>query len=154
MKLFQIGVFVVAILFLGCSEDVKSKRIDNKLQSKEKDSISTIAGLPWHSDLESAFSLASKENKNVIVMVGEESCRFCKKMKEKTLIDVRIQKKLNNYILVSLKRSDKKSIKYISEFDGNIPSFFFMKSNKEMIEPVVGYFKPDDFLQYIEEIEE
>ena len=126
----------------------------NEEQKKTEDRLSTISGLSWYSDINTAFNIAQQENKNVIVMVGEENCKWCNKMKKRTLTDIRIKDKFQAYILVSIKRSDEVSVKYLPEFDGNIPSFFFMKSNKELIEPIVGYFAADDFLQYIKEIEE
>lgn len=136
-------LYLSILLLSGCSKnEERSKGVD------------TIAGLSWHLDMQRGFSLAKKEGKDVIVMVGEDSCRWCKKMKERTLTDTRIQEKMKKYVLVSIKRSDKDSVKQIAEFDGNIPSFFFMHANKELIEPVVGYFKADDFLSYIQEVEE
>jgi len=133
-----------SLFFVGCSEKSKDK----------VDTVKTISGLTWYLNIENALAQAKEEKKNIIVMVGEDSCRWCKKMKEQTLTDNRIQEKLKAYILVSVKRSDKDALKYLNTFDGNIPSFFFMKDNKELIESIVGYFKADDFLDYINEIEE
>jgi thioredoxin-related protein len=155
-------LFVFLYLILGCKKEstthivsstasLKSKSIE---QISKKDSIKIIAGLPWHSDIKSAFTLAKKEKKNVIIMVEENSCKWCRKMKELTLTDKQVQEKLKTYILVAVKRSDKNAITQIPEFDGNIPSFFFMKTDQELIEPVVGYFEAKDFLHYIKEIEE
>ncbi|PHS34353.1 MAG: thioredoxin family protein [Sulfurovum sp.] len=155
MKYFSLIIF--GLLFVSIFSFGNAKILTNTgqdTQKNKKDTLSTIAGLPWHSDINTAFRLAQQEHKKVIVMVGEEYCKWCKKMKARTLTDVRIQEKFKRYILVSIKRSDKTSVKYIPEFDGNIPSFFFMKANRELIEPLVGYFTADDFLQYIKEIEE
>ena len=162
-----LGTFIfVTLLLVGCSDktDKKSESFTSAIESNKTekkasaqqspDTLQTIANLSWHSNVETAFGEARKEHKNVVIMVGEESCRWCKKMKERTLTDKRIKEALANYILVSVKRSDKEALKYIPQFDGNIPSFFFMTANKETIEPVVGYFKADDFLAYIKEIEE
>lgn len=108
----------------------------------------------WHTELESALSLAKKEHKNVLVMVGEASCRWCVKMKKETLSKSCVLKKLQNYVLVSVKRSDKNAIKNLEGFDGIIPSFFFIKANEEPIDSIIGYFKPDDFIRYMEDAEE
>jgi len=151
---------------LGCSEKKEQKEVtftSRNISKKESvkpspqeaiDTVKSIANLSWHSHVETAFELAKKEHRDVIIMVGEDYCRWCTKMKEGTLTDKRIGVELKKYILVSVKRSDKEAIKYVPDFDGNIPSFFFMTANKEMIEPVVGYFKADDFLEYIKEIDE
>ncbi len=75
-------------------------------------------------------------------------------MKEDTFTDARIKTKLEKYTLVSVKRSDKSAIKHVPSFDGTIPSLFFMKTDRELIEPVVGYFVADDLLSYIKELED
>lgn len=110
--------------------------------------------LQWHTDIELTFQNASKTNTDVIVMVGEDYCKWCQKMSESTLEDPRIKDILSKYALVYIKRSDKKSISYVPPFDGNIPSFFFMNKNKDIYESIVGYFTADDFLEYIKDIEE
>jgi len=151
---------------IGCSEksEKKSGPSTPKIVSEKKeiqistqllpDTVSTIGNLVWHSNIKESFLLAKEQDKNVIVMVGEDDCRWCVKMKKHTLTDERIQDHMQKYILVSIKRSDKDAISHVPEFDGNIPSFFFMDANKEVMEPVVGYFKSDDFLDYIKEIED
>lgn len=130
------------------------KVVEKKEAQKKEDSIIMIAGLPWHSDIDTAFAIAAKEDKHVIVLVEEDYCKWCKKMEASTFTDARIKEKLAKYTLVSVKRSDKSTIKHIPSFDGTIPSLFFMKPDRELIEAVVGYFIADDFLSYIKEIEE
>ena len=151
------GVFFAASAKGAESKSVNAnafKVVQEQDVQKKEDSIKMIAGLPWHSDIDTAYALAQKENKQVIIMVEEDYCKWCTKMKKSTFTDTRIKAKLEKYILVAVKRSDKSAIKHVPSFDGNIPSLFFMKSNREMIEPVVGYFVPDDLLSYIKEIEE
>jgi len=160
-----LAIFLL-LLLLGCSNktdkksapikpDIQSNKVQKETSAQQSpDKLQTIANLPWHSNVEIAFSKAKKEHENVLIMVGEDDCRWCVKMKERTLTDTRIIEALKKYVLVYVKRSDKEALKYIPQFDGNIPSFFFMTENKETIEPVVGYFNADDFLQYIQEIEE
>lgn len=130
------------------------KVLQKQASQKKEDSLITISGLQWHTNVDTAFDIAAKEKKRVIIMVGENYCRWCTKMKERTFTDARVREKLAAYTLVSIKRSDKSSIKHVPTFDGNIPSLFFMNSDRELIEPVVGYFVADDFLSYIKEIEE
>jgi len=161
-KLFFI---LLALLVLeGCTDktDKKSSLVTSDTTSESiytskqtlVDTIETLGNLSWHSNVEEAFILAKKENKDVIIMVGEDSCRWCVKMKKKTLTDTRVQEQMKKYVLVSIKRSDKEAVKFVPKFDGNIPSFFFIDKNKELMESVVGYFNADDFTGYIKEIEE
>ncbi|MCF6243406.1 MAG: DUF255 domain-containing protein [Sulfurovum sp.] len=160
-SLFLFYCLVLLSFLLGCSEKnehkaestlkISSQTIDKPIK---EETTKTIAGLRWYLNIEESLKIAKRLKKNIIVMVGEESCRWCKKMKERTLTDKRIQEKLKSYILVSVKRSDKDAIKHLDTFDGNIPSFFFMEKDKEIIDSIVGYFKADDFLEYLNEIEE
>lgn len=157
---------ILLLSLTGCSEKTEKKSepstptivSDKKeIQSSAQllpDTESTIGNLLWHSNVKEAFLLAKEQDKNVIVMVGEDDCRWCVKMKKHTLTDARIQEHMQKYILVSVKRSDKDAIKHVPEFDGNIPSFFMMRHTEEVIDSVVGYFNPNDFLQYIEEIQD
>ena len=161
-------VYLTILLFLlvGCNEKTERKvgpRTPEIVTEKTTpisgaqnlpDTVITIGNLSWHSNIKQAFTLAKEQDKDVIVMVGEDSCRWCIKMKKNTLTDRRIQEQMQKYILVSIKRSDKAAVKYVPEFDGNIPSFFFMTNKEEVMDSVVGYFKEDDFLEYIKEIEE
>ena len=152
MRIMYLFLIFAFFGFTACSESGENRAIENV--SSTKDTIQNIAGLSWDTQIDKALKNAQKSHKNLIVMVGEESCRWCKKMKEDTLSDERIQKKLSKYILVSVKRSDKKSVAHMPEFDGKIPSFFFIEDNGEVYDSVVGYYKADDFLRYINEIEE
>ncbi len=158
-------VFLSLWIFIGCGdkpqkssglvtpelEVLAAKEIISKQELP--DTVETLGNLIWHSNIKEAFALAQKEKRRVVVMVGEDDCRWCIKMKKRTLSDPRVQQALQKYILVSIKRSDKASVKYVPEFDGNIPSFFFMEYSQELIEPIVGYFNADDFSEYIQEIE-
>jgi len=136
------------LVFANAEVQVLDTRTD------KKDTVTMIAGLSWHSDIDTAYAIAKKENTKVIIMVGEDHCKWCKKMKERTFIDARIKEKFEKYTLVSVKRSDKSAIKHVPSFDGNIPSLFFMQNTREPIEAVVGYFIANDLLDYVQEIEE
>jgi len=157
-------IFLAMIVLAGCTEktEKKSSQFTQDIQSETTqtnkqslpDAVEHLGDLSWHSNVKEAFSLAKKENKKLIIMVGEDSCRWCVKMKKKTLIDTRVQEKMKQYMLVSIKRSDKEAVKFVPEFDGNIPSFFFIDENKESMGSIVGYFNADDFVEYMSEIEE
>ena len=129
--------------FVGCQE----KPIQKVKQV-------TISGQQWYVDIDIAQALAKKEKKNLLVMVSEPTCRWCVKMEEETLTQTSIQKKLSEYILVSLKRSDKQSTKKLEGFDGNIPSFFFIEPQSGFSESIIGYYEANTFLDYLREIED
>jgi len=124
-------------------------------QDKEENaSLGAFEALHWETDMDDAFARAQKEHKDVMVMVEEKHCKWCKKMKKGALSDREVQDKLQSYILLKVKRSDKKTAKRIEAFTGAIPSFYFMQPDKEMIDSVIGYFVTEDFVGYLDEIAE
>jgi len=106
----------------------------------------------WVKDINTAFKLAQKEQKTVMVLVEGEHCRWCVKMKHRTLADENVQKKLKSYITVKVMREDEDAVKDLPIIDG-VPSIFFMTPEKEVIESVIGYFNVEDFLSYIGDVE-
>ena len=139
----KIIILYSLFLFIGCNTPHASK----------EEKLLTLAGQKWHTNLNLSMLKAKKENKNLLVMVSEDYCRWCLKMENETLSQIDIQKKLKDYILVSLKRSDKESVKQLSGFDGNIPSFFFIEPNTDFMESIIGYYEAPVFLDYLIEIE-
>ena len=70
------------------------------------------------------------------------------------LSDPNVQHKLQSYILLKVQRSDKKTASRIEDFTGAIPSFYFMQPNQEVFESIIGYFATEDFLSFLNEIED
>jgi len=106
----------------------------------------------WLKDINTAFEMAKKEQRSVMVLVEGENCRWCKKMKHRTLGDENVQKKLKSYITVKVMRENEDDVKDLPIIHG-VPSIFFMTAKKEVIESVVGYFNVEDFLSYISDVE-
>ena len=112
---------------------------------------STIA-LDWAKDMDTALSTAKKEHKNIMVMVEGEHCRWCKKMKGRTLSDDAVEKRLENYVLVKVMREDGNAMAKLPPVRG-VPTIFFMKEDKAIIEEIIGYFNVEDFISYINDVE-
>jgi len=121
---------------------------------KKDETLDTFEKLIWETDMDLAFERAQKEHRNVMIMVEDTRCKWCKNMKVGALSDPNVQAKLQPYILLKVQRSDKETAKRITEFTGAIPSFYFMEPNQELYESIVGYFTTEDFLQFLTEIEE
>lgn len=113
---------------------------------------STLFSLEWIKDLDTAFALAKKEHKNVMVLVEGEDCRWCKKMKHRTLSDETVEKRLEKFILVKIMREDPKAMSVMPQVKG-VPTIFFMKEDKAVIEDLIGYFNVEDFISYIDDVE-
>jgi len=116
-------------------------------------STTLFAGeIVWIKDINSAFKLAQKEQKTVMVLVEGKHCRWCVKMKHRTLGDENVQKKLKSYIAVKVMREDGDAVKDLPIIHG-VPSIFFITPKKEVLESVIGYFNVEDFLSYIADVE-
>ena len=120
-----------------------------------KNIVPDIQGtLIWQDNVKTAFELAQKEQKNVMLMVEDERCRWCIKMKEGALSDERVKKNLQKYILLKIDRGDNESMESLPGLRGPIPSFHFFTAKKKSIDKIAGYYETEDFLGYIKEIAE
>lgn len=112
-----------------------------------------LGALEWTKDLDTALAKAEKEHKHIMVLVEGQYCRWCKKMEERTLGDIRVTKRLENYIVVKVMREDAKPMTKLPPVNG-VPTIFFLKENREMLIDVVGYFDVQDFISYIDDVEQ
>ena len=106
----------------------------------------------WQKDISAAFEKAKKEHKLVMVFVEGESCRWCKKMKHRTLSDESVDKRLQDYVAVKVFRENKEDITDLPEIQG-VPSIFFMTAQKKILESVIGYYNVEDFISYLNDVE-
>ncbi len=113
---------------------------------------STLFSVEWVKDIDTALTLAKKEHKNIMVLVEGENCRWCKKMKHRTLSDETVEKRLEKYVVVKVMREDGNAMSVLPPIQG-VPTIFFMKENKAVIEEIIGYFNVEDFLSYIDDVE-
>jgi len=108
--------------------------------------------LKWEQDLDKAFVKAQDTNKTVMIFVTKSGCRWCVKMKKRTLSHKVIKQDLENYILVKLDRNNI----YNYDFIDNIkyfPTILFYSPKKRLYEKVVGYFNVEDFMSWIDDVE-
>lgn len=159
------GMACMGLLFCPvCGEETVKTAIPSTLKSqkhetgqkmqKKEGTLGDFEKLSWETDMDHAFERAQKEQKNVMIMVEDRRCKWCKNMKMGALSDPNVQDKLQSYILLKVQRSDKKTAGRIEDFTGAIPSFYFMEPDQELFESVVGYFAIEDFLRFLTEIEE
>ena len=111
-----------------------------------------LFALDWVKDFDSAMSQAKKEHKNIMVMVEGEHCRWCTKMKGRTLSDDVVEKRLKKFVIVKVMREDTNVMAKLPSVKG-VPTIFFMKENKEVLEEIIGYFNVEDFISYIDDVE-
>jgi len=110
------------------------------------------AELAWQKDIYTAFEEAKKENKVVMVMVENKHCQWCKKMKHRTLYNDSVSKRLESYIVVKVMNKDINALKELPKING-VPTIFFMKADKEVLDSVTGYYDIPDFISFLNDIE-
>ncbi len=116
-------------------------------------STTLFAGeIVWQKDITSAFEKAQKENKVVMVLVEGEQCRWCTKMKERTLSADSVSQRLEPYIMVKVMREDAEDVKDLPAIKG-VPTIFFLKADKKVLESVVGYYNIVEFAGFIDSVE-
>jgi len=108
--------------------------------------------LTWEKDLSTAFKLAKKEHKIVMVMVESKHCRWCKKMKHRTLSDDVVSKRLEKYVLVKVLQEDTDTSKYLPPIKG-APTIFFLTEDKKEIMTALGYYDVSDFTSYLNDMD-
>ena len=113
---------------------------------------STVFSLDWVKDIDTAFSMAQKENKNVMVFMEGPYCKWCKKMKDRTFADEHVQKRLEKYIVVKVMRNDPNVMIELRQVRG-VPATFFMNANKKVFESILGYLAAEEFIAYINDFE-
>lgn len=144
----KLGVILSTFfIFTACSDS--SKATQKEVSTQIKDNY----GIPWEKDISTAFRRAKNEHKNVMIMAVSKGCKWCKKMKKNTLSNEKVAKVLENYILVQADRETPSEREQLPPFK-HVPIIFFMTPQKEVIDNLRGYFEPEDFLEYITEIEE
>jgi thioredoxin-related protein len=111
-----------------------------------------LLALDWVKDIDTAVEIAKKEHKNIMVMVEGEHCRWCKKMKGRTLTDDAVEKRLEKFVVVKVMREDGNAMAKLPPVEG-VPTIFFMKEDKAIIEDIIGYYNVEDFTSYIDDIE-
>ena len=108
--------------------------------------------LSWEKNIDTALSKAKAEHKTLMVFVEGEHCSWCKKMKHRTILDDAVEKRLVKFVLVEVMREDVKAMTHLPSVRG-VPTIFFMKADKTVLEEVIGYFNVEDFLSYIDDVE-
>lgn len=113
---------------------------------------STLFSIEWSKDLETAFNLAKKEHKNIMVVVEGENCRYCKKLKHRTLSDETVEKRLEKFVTVKVMREDASAMSVLPEVKG-VPTIFFMNEDKVISDEILGYVDVEDLIYYINDVE-
>jgi thioredoxin-related protein len=110
------------------------------------------AELDWPNDYKAALKQASKEKKDVYMLVTSQSCRWCRKFESTTLQDEVILERLKQkYVLLHVDRdADFIPAKFKKE---RVPRHYFITAKSEVIYSFLGYWSSEDFDSFLDDVE-
>jgi len=144
-------ILLLILLFVSCDNSTPT---DNNLHNKPNNfSITLLSNInKIYTNYDKAFKIAKNENKVVFILFTTTYCRWCTKLRETTLKDPEIIKRLNKDFIVLL--LDKNYSKYPSKYTIKaVPSIYLTDKNEEIFTSIVGYYKnPNDYLKWFKYI--
>ena len=99
----------------------------------------------WTCDFKEAQVLAEKEQKNILLIISTESCRWCRKLESTTLRDASVVKRVNaEYIALKLTKGKDTYPSHLKA--KRVPMTYFLQPDGELVHSMVGYWNVEDFL--------
>ena len=134
---------IILLLIVGCGQKVSENNPN---------------GIKWGNNLDSAFAIASKSDKIIMIDFMAEWCPPCKKMDNKTFSNTNIIKKTNEFIPVRIDVDKQKDI--AEEYNGNarkyggigIPNILFLDKEKNIIRQIVGFHNVDQLMGVMDSV--
>ena len=123
-----------------------------------EDQVSKNNGIKWKNNLDSAFAIASKSNKLIMIDFMAEWCPPCKEMDKKTFSNTNIIIKSDKFIPVRIDVDKQQNI--AEEYNGNarkyggigIPNILFLDKEKKIIRHIVGFHDVDQLMGIMDSV--
>lgn len=111
-----------------------------------------LYGVEWAKDMQSAQAKALKEHKPLMVFIEADYCRWCKKMKYRTLGDDKIEQRLNKEaVAVKIDEDEVSKYRFLPPVEG-IPTTFFFSPDGSLMQEIFGYVDTDVFNNYFDSV--
>jgi len=139
-------LLLLLLIFVSCSQSENAKETDENLNSTiTMPNIDVV-----YSNYKEAFRIAKKKDRPVFILFTTKYCRWCIKLKEKTLKEKEIVERLNSEFIVLL--LDKDHSKYPSKYQVSaVPSVYITDKNEEIFTSIVGYHKNShDYIKWLD----
>lgn len=108
--------------------------------------------IKWQDNYQNALSHAQDEDKLIFVFITSEDCKFCKKLKETTLQNSDIVKKINDRYssVIVMKGKDT----YPDTLNSKAtPMLYFLDKNENIIDYSLGYWDVLDFKFILKDVD-
>ncbi len=115
--------------------------------------ISTLlsAELDWTNDYKKALSQATKEKKQIYILITSNSCGWCRKFENTTLQNEAVLKRLKQkFVLVHVDR-DMDELPEMFKID-RVPRHYFVTQKGEIIHTFMGYWSSEDFNSLLDDV--
>ncbi len=105
-----------------------------------------MAEIVWQPSYKVAQAEAKKENKPMMVLLVSHTCRWCRRLENRTLENPEVAAFVRkHFVPVIVYREDRNFPDFITS--SMVPTTFFLTpEGKNIIKPVVGYWEPMDYM--------
>ena len=134
---------IILLLIVGCGQKVSENNPN---------------GIKWGNNLDSAFAIASKSDKTIMIDFMAEWCPPCQRMDNTTFSNTNIIKISTEFIPVRIDVDKQKDI--AEEYNGNarkyggigIPNILFLDKEKNIIRQIVGFHNVDQLMGIMDSV--
>ncbi len=111
------------------------------------------AELSWADSYADAVAKAKAENKNVLVLISKDRCRWCKKLKTTTLQDEAVVARVERgYVAVEVTRGVDDYPEYLKA--KMVPMSYFLYPDGSLImRGVAGYWSTEDYMSFLDDVD-
>ncbi len=110
---------------------------------------SLFGDINWIEDIDDAYEVAAKENKNVMVMLSRKGCPACKYMKDIVFKDKNFSNRFNKGLVAVHIDIHKDFMPDGLEFFAT-PTFYFLDANEKKLHRINGAHNSKEFSEELE----
>ncbi len=106
-------------------------------------------GIRWEKDIATAIKKGRQLNKPVMVLVSKDGCHWCDHMRESTLKNPEVVKRLNSDF-ISVEGYTNRGEVPRDLMTGGTPGTWFVKNGEPMFQPLMGALPADQYLEALD----
>ncbi len=105
----------------------------------------------WYHSYNKAVEKATEEDKNILLLITSETCRWCRKLEATTLEEESIAARINrHYIAVALTREKDSYPDYLDA--KMVPMSYFLTPQGRVINSMPGYWDVEDYHSILDDV--